>query len=185
MDDGHRAVGPSTRDVWRRGTATLGLGVLVASLLTLVPSPAHTAQIEAWWLWAQAIPSDGYSEGGEVLQMPDGSLVVAGGYQGNAYFSSTVLTPEAAPRPSVVITGSRDGKRIEVSGRTTGFGMGGTLRPWTRFPGQSAYSEGAATILVSMDGTFEWGRKTGKRVLVYVQTPDGSPRSNTVTIPTS
>ena len=66
------------------------------------------------------------------------------------------MTPEAAPRPSVVITGSREGKRIEVSGQTTGFGMGGTLRPWTRFPGQSAYSEGAATILVSMDGTFEW-----------------------------
>ena len=95
---------------------------------------------------------------------------------------SNAVTPEAAPRPSVVITGSRDGKRIEVSGKTTGFGMGGTLRPWTRFPGQSAYTEGAATILVSVDGTFEWGRKTGKRVSVYVQTPDGSLRSNTVTI---
>ena len=82
----------------------------------------------------------------------------------------------------MVITGSRDGKRIEVSGRTTGFGMGGMLRPWTRFPGQSTYSEGAATIFVSEDGTFEWGRKTGKRVSVYVQTPDGSLRSNTVTI---
>jgi YVTN family beta-propeller protein len=96
---------------------------------------------------------------------------------------SNAVTPEAAPRPSVVITGSREGKRIEVSGKTTGFGMGGTLRPWLRFPGQSEYSEGAATILVSMDGTFEWGRKTGKRVSVYVQTPDGSVRSNVVTIP--
>ena len=95
---------------------------------------------------------------------------------------SNEVTPEAAPRPSVVITGSREGKRIEVSGETTGFGMGGTLRPWLRFPGQSEYSEGAATILVSMDGTFEWGRKTGKRVSVYVQTPDGSVRSNVVTI---
>jgi hypothetical protein len=82
----------------------------------------------------------------------------------------------------VVIIGSREGKRIEVAGQTTGFEIGGTLRPWTRFPGQSVYSEGSATILVSMDGTFEWGRKAGKRVSVYVQTPDGSVRSNAVTI---
>ncbi len=95
---------------------------------------------------------------------------------------SNPVTPEAAPLPSVVITGSREDKRIEIAGQTTGFGMGGTLRPWLRFPGQSEYSEGAATILVSMDGTFEWGRKTGKRVSVYVQTPDGSVRSNVVTI---
>jgi hypothetical protein len=36
---------------------------------------------------------------------------------------------------------------------------------------------------VSEDGTFDWGRKTGKRVSVYVETPDRSLRSNTVTIP--
>ena len=95
---------------------------------------------------------------------------------------SNAVTPEAVPRPAVVITGSREGKRIEVSGRTTDFGMGGTLRPWTRFPGQPAYTEGAATILVSMEGTFDWSRRTGKRVSVYVQTPDESVRSNTVTI---
>ena len=95
---------------------------------------------------------------------------------------SNAVTPIAAPRPSVLISGSRAGKRIEVTGQTTGFGMGGTLRPWLRFAGQSAYSEGAATILVSMDGTFDWGRTTGKRVSVYVQTPDGSVRSNAVTV---
>jgi hypothetical protein len=96
---------------------------------------------------------------------------------------SNPVTAAAVPRPSVVITGSRQGDRIEISGSTTDFGMGGTLRPWFRFPGQSAYSEGAATILVSMDGTFEWSRRTGKRVSVYVQTPDGSVRSNAVTMP--
>ncbi len=95
---------------------------------------------------------------------------------------SNAVTPEAAPRPSVVISGSREGKRIVISGQTTGFGMGGTLRPWTRFPGQSTFSEGAATILVNVDGTFEWGRKIGKRVSVYVQTPDGSVRSNAVSV---
>ena len=96
--------------------------------------------------------------------------------------ASNAVTPAAAPRPSIVISGSRDGRRIEVAGRTTSFGMGGTLRPWLRFAGQSTYSEGAATILVSMNGTFEWGRKSSKKVSMYVQTPDGSVRSNPVTI---
>jgi hypothetical protein len=95
---------------------------------------------------------------------------------------SNAVTPRADAGASIVITGSRDGNRIAVSGRTTGFEMGGLLRPWLRFPGQSAHRQGSATILVSADGTFEWGRKTGKRVSVYVQTPDGSVRSNSVMI---
>jgi hypothetical protein len=95
---------------------------------------------------------------------------------------SNAVTPGPAERPSVTITGSRNGKRIEISGTAIDFGMGGTLRPWLRFPGQSSYSEGSATILVSMEGTFEWGRKAGKRLSVYVQTPDRSVRSNAVTI---
>jgi len=33
-----------------------------------------------------------------------------------------------------------------------------------------------------VDGTFEWSRNAGKRISVYVATPDGSMRSNTVTI---
>jgi hypothetical protein len=33
-----------------------------------------------------------------------------------------------------------------------------------------------------MDGTFQWSRRSGKRTSVYVETPDGSVRSNTVTI---
>jgi hypothetical protein len=96
---------------------------------------------------------------------------------------SNAVVPRADAGPSVVIAGSRDGKRIIVSGTTTGFGMGGTLRPWVRIAGQKSFTEGAATILVSMDGTFEWSRRSGKRTSVYVDTPDGSVRSNTVTIP--
>ena len=48
--------------------------------------------------------------------------------------------------------------------------------------GQASYSEGSATLLVSADGTFEWSRRSGKWVSIYVMTPDGSVRSNTVTI---
>jgi hypothetical protein len=95
---------------------------------------------------------------------------------------SNAVVPVAQAKPTIWITGSRAGERIEISGSTTGFGMGGALRPWIRLPGQSMYSEGLATILVSMDGTFEWGRRTAKQVSVYVQTRDGSVRSNAVVI---
>lgn len=82
----------------------------------------------------------------------------------------------------MVITGSRDGGRIQVSGTTTGFGMGGELVPWVRLAGQGAYSAGSTTILVSMDGTFEWSRRSAKRASVYVATPSGDVRSNTVVV---
>ena len=43
-------------------------------------------------------------------------------------------------------------------------------------------TEGSAGILVSTAGTFDWIRRTGKKVSVYVATRDSSVRSNTVTI---
>ena len=96
--------------------------------------------------------------------------------------ASNVVVPRASAGPSIVIRGARDGKRIEVTGSTTGFGMGAILNPWVRLAGQSGYSQGFAQVLVSMNGAFEWGRTTGKKVSVYMQTPDGSVRSNMVTI---
>lgn len=96
---------------------------------------------------------------------------------------SNAVVPRPSAGPSIVITGSREGKRIEVTGSTTGFGMAGILDPWVRLAGQSAYSEGSAQVLVSMDGAFEWSRTTGKKASVYMQTPDGSVKSNTVAIP--
>ena len=96
---------------------------------------------------------------------------------------SNAVVPRAPAKPTIVITGSRDGDRIAVSGTTTGFGMGGELKPWIRPAGKAAFTQGVATILVGVDGTFEWGRRAGKQVSVYVQAPDGSVRSNTVTLP--
>ena len=96
---------------------------------------------------------------------------------------SNAVTPRAVPRPSVVISGSRDGREIQVSGTATGLGMGAILKPWVRLTGQTVFAQGSADILVSMDGTFDWSRRSSKRLSVYVQTPDGSQRSNTVIIP--
>jgi hypothetical protein len=96
--------------------------------------------------------------------------------------ASNVVVPRADAGPLVVITGARDGRSITVSGTSTGLGMGAILNPWVRLAGQSSFTEGSASILVSMDGTFEWSRRSGKRVSVYVEMRDSSVRSNTVTI---
>jgi hypothetical protein len=91
---------------------------------------------------------------------------------------------------SIVITDSgrtsdntgREGGQIRVAGRTTGFAPGSILTPWIRFPGETGFSQLTANVRVADDGTFAWGRKTGKRTAVQIRSEDGSVRSNTVVI---
>jgi len=70
---------------------------------------------------------------------------------------------------------------VRISGTATSL-AGATVNAWIRFPGQSEFGQGSSRV-VSADGTFEWKRKTGKRVTVYFEPADGSVRSNRVTIP--
>jgi hypothetical protein len=88
---------------------------------------------------------------------------------------------------SILISGSRGDVRgkpgVKVTGTSTGVGLGAILRPMLRFPGQLAYTQGYASILVDQDGAFTWQRRTGKKTYVYVVTPDGTARSNRVIIP--
>ena len=102
---------------------------------------------------------------------------------------SGVFTPTGPVVSTIVITGSRGEVRgrsgIVVTGATTGFGLGGLVRPWVRLPGQTTFTQGRASILVDESGEFTWQRRVGKRVTVYVETPDGSVRSNRITIPRS
>jgi alpha-tubulin suppressor-like RCC1 family protein len=96
---------------------------------------------------------------------------------------SNAVTPQAPPpppKPSILITGSRDGQRITVTGTAMHL-TSQTVRPWIKFPGQPTYSEGAAVIPVSADGTFTWSRRSGKKIYVYIA--HGTARSNMVTIP--
>ena len=94
---------------------------------------------------------------------------------------SNAVTPTAAPKASITITGAREGKRIVVSGSTTGFGIGGLVTPQIS-KGGAKHTSGRA-VLVSMDGTFAWSRKASTRSTwrVYFTGSDGV-RSNTVTI---
>jgi hypothetical protein len=102
---------------------------------------------------------------------------------------SNVVTPAPVEVASIVISGSRGEVRgrsgIVVTGATTGFGMGAIVRPWVRLPGQTTFTQGRASILVDESGGFTWQRRVGKKVTVYVETPDGSVRSNRITIPRS
>lgn len=98
--------------------------------------------------------------------------------------ASNAVTPKGVdPSPrTITISGSRSGVKVIVTGSTTGMSPGAILKPWFRFPGQTAYTEGMAQILVRDEGTFAWERRTGKRTAIYLQTPDGRVKSNTVVI---
>lgn len=69
-----------------------------------------------------------------------------------------------------------------MSGLSTGLEEGATLRPWFRLPGQTEFTEGTARIPVNNSGTFEWLRRTGKTITVYVTTPVGLVASKRVVV---
>jgi len=99
---------------------------------------------------------------------------------------SRPFTPRATEELSITITGTRGDVRgkpgIIVTGSTTGFGIGAILRPWLRFPGQAYAIEGTASILVSLDGTFTWERRTGKKVSLTIRSTDGAVISNPIAL---
>ena len=101
--------------------------------------------------------------------------------------ASAPVTPRAPSKVSLLISGARGEVRgvpgVIVSGTSTGLGRGAILRSMVRFPGQTSYTQGSASILVDQDGAFTWQRRTGKKTYVYLETSDGTTRSNRVVIP--
>lgn len=96
---------------------------------------------------------------------------------------SNAVTPRAVARPTIVITGSRDvgdPRLAVVRGITTDL-LGEQVTPWIRFRGETSFSAGAGLRTVGSDGSFEWGRKTGRKLYVYFT--HESVKSNTVVIP--
>ena len=89
------------------------------------------------------------------------------------------VTPE--PGPSIMITGTREGKFAAVAGVATGL-VGETLIPRLRFPGPHPYKDGEARPVVDDAGDFTWQRQTRKKVYVYFFTEDRELRSNRVII---
>jgi hypothetical protein len=105
---------------------------------------------------------------------------LSGAGWGETSAPSNAVTPVAAPKPSITITGTRAGERITITGTSTQL-AGQTLTPWIKFPGETTFSQGSAIIPIAADGTLTWSRKTGKKTYVYVA--QGTTKSNTVTIP--
>lgn len=99
---------------------------------------------------------------------------------------SNAVTPEEPLGKTILIVGERTTVRgkpgIVVTGESTGFNEGSIFRPWYRFPGETAFTEGNASLRVDAAGEFRWQRQTGKKLYVYVQAGDGL-RSNRVIIP--
>jgi hypothetical protein len=104
---------------------------------------------------------------------------LSGAGWGKTSAPSNAVTPVAAPKPSITITGSRDGQRITVTGTAMHLDSQ-TVRPWIRFPGETTFSQGSAVIAIAADGSFTWSRKSGKKIYVYVA--HESDKSNTVVI---
>ena len=102
---------------------------------------------------------------------------------------SSAVTPQRPPQPSITITGTRTEVRgkpgVVVTGTTTGFGMGAILRPWTRFPGQTSYTQGTASILVDVQGGFTWERRTGKTIYISIRSQDNTVVSNRLILRTT
>jgi len=96
---------------------------------------------------------------------------------------SKSVTPMAAQDPSIMITGSRAGDRIAITGTSVDLDRGTRLRPWVKPAGKKRFVEGSALIAVDGRGRFEWERVAPRAVSVYVVAPDGT-RSNTVVIGT-
>ncbi len=107
---------------------------------------------------------------------------LSGAGWGTPSAASNAVTPQAPPKQTILITGSRDpGDRriVVVTGRTTGL-AGEQLTPWVKTTGRTDYTAGQTPATVGPEGTFAWTRKSPRRTYVYF-THD-TITSNTITI---
>lgn len=93
---------------------------------------------------------------------------------------SNSVVPLVSAKTTIVITGTREGARIAISGNSSALGMGGLVTPWSS-RGRGDFTAGKA-VLVSSDGSFTWSRRASPRASWRVYVTAGDLRSNTVTI---
>ena len=83
------------------------------------------------------------------------------------------------PRGAVLITGSRDGRRIQITGQAAGW-AGQTVIPRFKLAGQTVYNTGLVRPTIGSSGAFFWSRLAARKVFVYVKV--STVRSNRVII---
>ena len=107
-------------------------------------------------------------------------VVLVAGAPGSA---NAAYPPAPCTNKTISITGARitiGGKAgIRVVGTTTCLD-GQRIVPFFKFPGQTDYTEGTARPNIEVNGSFEWLRKTSKKVYTYVMV--GDVKSNTIII---
>lgn len=101
------------------------------------------------------------------------------GWSGWSELSNPITVP-GGPDISIVTSGSRESRRVEVTGVVSGLDAGAVLRPWVRLRGQKQFTQGRARIVVDESGEFTWSRRARRVVQVYVATPDAQATSNIV-----
>ena len=87
--------------------------------------------------------------------------------------------PSAAVRPhaAMIITGTRAGGRIVVTGRST---AGDVIQPWVRFADEESFASARKRASAGSDGNFTWSRRSPRAAWIYVTCAQGT--SNTVAI---
>jgi hypothetical protein len=93
---------------------------------------------------------------------------------------SNAVTPRGPEPMSIVITGSRAGRTVQVSGTTTGIEAGSELVAWARLVNAADFAPGRRPAVVR-DGEFTWQRRASRSVTLYFEFEETS--SNRVTIP--
>jgi hypothetical protein len=94
---------------------------------------------------------------------------------------SNTVTPRGPATMSIVIAGSREGRKVKIEGRTKGMEAGSMLIPWTRLGASADFTRGISTAVVGEGGAFTWKRRAARSLTIYVEYD--RVRSNQVTIP--
>jgi hypothetical protein len=100
---------------------------------------------------------------------------------GAASEPSNTVTPRGPAAISIVITGSRDGRTVRISGTSTGVPSGRQLTPWVRLGGSPDFGRAMRLAVVDDRGEFTWKRRAARALSLYLAY--GEARSNQVSIP--
>ena len=97
---------------------------------------------------------------------------------------SDPVTPRATPKPTItiMISGTRSARTIEITGSTRGIEPGSAVTPWIRKSGAEQAQAGRPQR-VDEDGGFTWSRRVRSDGTVRAYVTWGDIRSNVVRLP--
>ena len=96
---------------------------------------------------------------------------------------SDPVTPRATPTPTItiMISGTRSARAIEITGSTRGIEPGSQVTPWIRKP--AAQAQAGRPQTVDDQGGFTWSRRVRSDGTLRAYVTWGDIRSNVVRLP--